>query len=249
MQKVTIAALVPGDRAATVAGLVELAVAARPNDEVDVLWFAEPPRRLPAVDAVAIAEGVDAGLIDEIAVPRLRLGAAVPGWHCLRDPALFQPAFETPVRTLERIVVVAGEAGGLGTLPRVALAAAAERWRIELLADRPEAAAEAPAGLPLRVLPRGRAWGDLVLRSQLVIALDHRDAVLANAMLRPAVWLGGGAIGGDWPFLWPTEPDRLVERLAGYDPEQGGPLLFNWKRGAEAAARATVDAWLAAAVR
>ncbi len=243
MQKVTIAALAPRDRAATVAGLVEMAVAARPNDDVDVLWFSDPPRRLPPVDAVALTDGFDAERIDVRDVPSLEIGRAVI------DLALFQPAHEGPVRTVERIVVLSHPESGFATLPRAALAAAAERWTVELLADRPEHAAEAPAGLPLKVLPRGRAWADAVLRGQLVIAPARADAVLANAMLRSAVLLDASAPSDDWPFLWPTDPERLVDRIAGYDAEQGGPLLFNWKRSAEAAARAAIEAWLAAAVR
>lgn len=239
MKRVSVAVFAPGHAAARVAGFVEWLRAARPDVDFDVYWETDPERAAAPRDVSA--------RLDETGWETPPMFGAVTGGL---DPAVSQPCSECPTRKLERVILLPHPERGFADVPQAILAELNARWPTTLLVDRVEWLAGAPAGAAIRVTPRGRLWLDHVLAADLVIARTRDDAILANATLRPAVLIDPtGAPDEAWPFLWPVGFDQVIDRIDAYDPERGGPLLFNWKRAVEATARQAVDSWLRAAGR
>lgn len=142
------------------------------------------------------------------------------GWS-LPDPALFVPIAEAPTRRLETVLVVSD--GALA---------------------HPEAASRLN-GLPGRVrhVP-AIPTPDLMAEADVVVCGQLETAIVANALLKPAVLVDGAGISDPaLPFILAVaEPEDVMEPLNTLDMAALAPELFNWKRRMRHAAEARVAA-------
>ncbi|HYD69467.1 hypothetical protein [Azospirillum sp.] len=164
----------------------------------------------------------------------------------LAPPRLFRPLPEAPGRALERILVAVEPGGTLTADAVVALAGGLARRAAVTLGTRSAATFLAwPAldGIAVRAAAGDDAWLDLMAQHDLVVTADAETAVLANALLKPAVLLDGAA---PLPFVFTAEIATLDDVVAGLNLAGTMPDLINWKRAQRAEWLAALDAALKA---
>lgn len=157
----------------------------------------------------------------------------------LAPPHLFRPLPEAPSRTLERILLAVEPGGALTADAIVALAGGlARRAAVTLGTRSPATFLGWPAldAIAVRAVAGDDAWLDLLAQHDLVVTADAAVALLANALLKPAVLLGGVA---PLPFVFTADAAALDGVVAGLNPAALMPDLINWKRAQRAQ-------WLAA---
>ncbi|HYH21357.1 MAG TPA: hypothetical protein VD995_22335 [Azospirillum sp.] len=157
----------------------------------------------------------------------------------LAPPCLFRPLPEAPSRALARILLVVEPGGPLTVDAVVQLAGGLARRAAVTLGTRTAATFLSwPAldRIAVRAVAGDDAWLDLLAQHDLVVTADAGVATLANALLKPAVLLGGAS---PLPFVFSADAATLDAVVAGLDLPDAMPGLVNWKRaqGAE---------WLAA---
>jgi hypothetical protein len=196
-------------------GVLSLLRAVRP----DVAWTLRTGEADAAPPAAVLAAGVVA---HSAGAPVWRFDAD-GGW-ALPDPALFRPVSEAPTRRLATVMVV--EEGDLS--------APAALQRLGPLVGAILRAPADPAPAPAELA-----------QADAVVCGRRETAILANALLKPAVLVDAGGTGADpaLPFtLAVAEPEQVADLLNGMDMAALGPELLNWKRRVRHAAEARMAA-------
>ncbi|HEY0832839.1 MAG TPA: hypothetical protein VGE72_02920 [Azospirillum sp.] len=162
----------------------------------------------------------------------------------LAPPRLFRPLPEAPSRALERILVAVEPGGSLSADGIVALAGGlARRAAVTLGTRNPATFLAWPAleRIAVRAVAGDDAWIDLLAQHDLVVTADPAVAALANALLKPAVLVGGESA---LPFVFGAEVASLEAAVAGLNIADTMPDLVNWKRAQRAEWLAALDAAL-----
>ncbi|MGQ9368816.1 hypothetical protein [Azospirillum sp. ST 5-10] len=235
----TLLVLTPSADAA--AGIGALAAEARPAIPWNTLHVPAIGDGLAAAAARAdLVVALDGFAEDATPVPPaklLRPAAALP------PPALYRPLPEAPSRRLERILVVADERlaeRGVALARTLAHGAATTLGAptAALFLALPDL-----DGVAVRAVAGEAAWLDLLAQHDLVVTADAEVATLANALLKPAVLVGGPSTA---PFVFAAAADGVADVVARWRPADSMPDLVNWKRAGQADWVAALDRALAA---
>ncbi|MBM3535034.1 MAG: hypothetical protein FJX60_18585 [Alphaproteobacteria bacterium] len=161
---------------------------------------------------------------------------------------LFIDTIESPRRLLRRVAFIAeSERDGLSSTIAAALR---DRFELGLFATQAASAQalESVSGCPVRVVSP-ETQDELLRPFDMIVSFSRGQIIRATARLKPTVWLrevDEDAAIGLAPTVYRGLPIELPAVLAQHEPDHVLPALFNWKRAAEADARAKIDAALAA---
>jgi len=144
--------------------------------------------------------------------------------------ALFEPVPEAPTRDLSKVLI---DATGDGPWIRRLIENLLGKYSLTAASRDQDEIIELfrAEGVWSLVAPRRPDWIDLVSRHDLVVTSDSFTAALANAVLKPVLFVGDAAVTG-LPACLVAELDGLEGQLAGLDMVAMGADLLNAKRRA-----------------
>ena len=221
----------PGDAA----GIEALAAEARPGIPWNALVFPGVPGDESAFRRADLVVALPTFADDA----RKRAGTKMVDLRPdLPPPRLYHPLPEAPSRKLERILLADGDVD----LARVL----ARRTAVTLASRSPTTFLAWPdlQGIAVRTVVADSAWLDLLARHDLVVTEDVELALLANALLKPAVLVGGADPA--LPFAFAVARGEIEDVIGRYRPEESLPDLVNWKRAGQAGWVAALDGALSA---